>query len=227
MGGPFGPPAPIIPPKIVRTPSMNSFPVAPLFIHRIAAAACLLLPIASAHAVLVQFNELPNQPADGVSLQGVAFHFTIGGSVSTDARFNSVALGSNTTLNLQTSTLEGSADGVLTLDFAKPISLLSFNLARLTGATLTGATVSLFDSALTGFATTPVTISKLVTYSEALYSYTGSTPVKRAVVTFNPGAGPRFAIDNLAFTPVPEPGTFLAGVLLTGVCACARQRRRK
>ena len=75
-------------------------------------------------------------------------------------------------------------------------------------------------------ASTSVTIAKVVTYSEAFFSYTGSTPVKRAVVTFNAGAGPRFAIDNLAFTPVPEPGTMLVGVLLTGVCGCARQRRR-
>ena len=212
---------------------MTTFPVAPLFSRRTPAAlftVCLLLIVewaASADAALITFAELPNQPADGVSLQGAAFHFTIGSVTSTDARFNSVALGSNTTLNLQTSTLEGNADGVLTLDFAQPISLLSFNVARLTGATLTGATVSLFDSALVGFATTPVTISKLVTYSEALYSYTGSTPVKRAVVTFNTGAGPRFAIDNLTFTPVPEPGTMLAGLLLTGFAACARLPRRR
>ena len=211
---------------------MTTFPVAPLFSRRTPASlftAGLLLSIAwaaSAGAALITFAELPNQPADGVSLQGAAFHFTIGGVPSTDAQFNSVALGSNTTLNLQTSTLEGNANGELTIDFAQPLSLLSFNLARLTGLTTTGATVSLFDSALAGFASTSVTIAKVVTYSEAFYSYTGSTPVKRAVVTFNAGAGPRFAIDNLAFTPVPEPGTMLVGVLLTGVCGCARQRRR-
>ena len=211
---------------------MTTFPVAPLFSRRTPASlftAGLLLSIAwaaSAGAALITFAELPNQPADGVSLQGAAFHFTIGGVPSTDAQFNSVALGSNTTLNLQTSTLEGNANGELTIDFAQPISLLSFNLARLTGLTTTGATVSLFDSALAGFASTSVTIAKVVTYSEAFYSYTGSTPVKRAVVNFNAGAGPRFAIDNLAFTPVPEPGTMLVGVLLTGVCGCARQRRR-
>lgn len=222
-----------LPPHTVQIPSMTTFPVAPLFSRRTPAAlftVCLLVVAgwaASADAALITFAELPNQPADGVSLQGAAFHFTIGGVASTDARFNSVALGSNTTLNLQTSTLEGNADGVLTVDFAQPISLLSFNVARLTGATLTGATVSLFDSALVGFATTPVTISKLVTYSEALYSYVGSTPVKRAVLTFNPGAGPRFAIDNLTFTPVPEPGTMLAGLLLTGFAACARLPRRR
>ena len=193
-------------------------------------AACLLLAVAaagSARAALIKFDELPTQTLNGISLQGVAFKFELSGAVSTDATFNSIALGANTTLNLQSPTAEGNASGVLTLDFAQPVSLLSFDVARLTSLTLPGATVSLFDSALAGFATTPVTISNLATFSEGKFSYVGSTPVKRAVVTFNAGAGPRFAMDNLAFTPVPEPGTMLAGVLLTGVCACARQRRRR
>ena len=212
---------------------MTPSPVAPLFPRRKPAAlfgACLLLTLAgtaSSRAGFIDFGELPNQPVNGLSLQGVSFDFDIAGLPSLDARFNSLALGTNTTLNLSSPTLEGNAGGILTLDFAQPVSVLSFSLARLTGLSLTGATVSLFDSALTGFATTPVNISKLVTYSEGLFSYSGSTPVQRAVVSFDAGAGPRFAIDNLAFTPVPEPGTMLAGVLLTGVCACARQRRRR
>ncbi len=214
---------------------MTASPLSSSFSSRTPTAlftACLLLSIAwasSAGAALITFDELPSQPADGVSLQGADFQFTIGGIPSTDAQFNSLAFGSNTTVSLQGSTLAGSATGVLTIDFAQPISLLSFNLARLTNLTTTGATVSLFDSALTGFASTSVTIGNVVTFSEAFYSYSGSTPVKRAVLTFNAAAGPRFAIDNLAFTPqaVPELGTFLAGVLLTGVCGCVRQRRQR
>ena len=213
---------------------MTTFPLPSLFTRRTPAAlvtAGVLFSISwavSAGAALITFDELPTQPANGVSLQGAAFSFTIGGVPSSDAQFNSLAF-ANTTLNLQTSTLAGNAGGALTIDFAQPISLLSFNLARLTDLTATGATVSLFDAALIGFASTSVTIAKVVTNSEAFYSYSGSTPVKRAVLTFNAGAGPRFAIDNLTFTPVavPEPGTFLVGVLLTGVCGCARQRRQR
>ena len=212
---------------------MTSFPASPSFSRRTPAAlfaAGLLLTaawMADARAALIKFDELPSQTLNGVSLQGVAFKFEIGGAVSTDAQFNSTAIGANTTLNLQSPTAEGNANGVLTLDFAQPVSLLSFHVARLTSLTLTGATVSLFDPALAGFATTPVTVSNLATFSEGLFSYVGSTPVKRAVVTFNPGAGPRFVLDNLGFTPVPEPGTLLAGLLLTGVCACARAPRRR
>ena len=111
-------------------------------------AAGLLLAVAGerkAGAALIAFDELPTQPVNGLSLQGVTFGFKIGGLASADALFNSNALGANTTLNLQSPTLEGNAGGGLTLDFAPPMSDLSFNVARLTGLTLTGATVALFD----------------------------------------------------------------------------------
>lgn len=208
---------------------MNSTTTLPSPIQTAKLAACFLLAVASAEsarAALIKFDELPTQTLNGISLQGVAFKFEIGGGVSTDATFNSNAIGGTTTLNLQSPTAEGNADGVLTLDFAQPVSLLSFDVARLTSLTLTGATVSLFDPALAGFATTPVTVTNLATFSEGKFNYGGTTPVRRAVVTFNAGAGPRFAIDNLSFAVVPEPGTMLAGMLLTGVGACARQRRR-
>ena len=115
---------------------------------------------------------------------------------------------------------------MLTLDFAQPLSDLSLDFARLTSMTLTGATVSLFDSSLTGFATTPLPITNLATFSEGTISYHGGTPVKRAVLSFPAAGGPRFAIDNLSYTVVPEPGTVLFGMILVGFCGSARTRRR-
>lgn len=212
----------------------------PLFFRRLSAVLFTSVQTAGVIAVLavgwdenagaatIAFDELPTQPVNGLSFQGVTFGFQIGGVASADALFNSNALGANTTLNLQSPTLEGNASGVLTLDFAQPVSDLSFNVARLTGLTLTGATVALFDPSLNGFATTPVTVADFLTFSEGLFSYSGGTFVERVVVTFPAGAGPRFALDNLAFTPaVPEPGTMLMGLLLTGACAGARRVRRR
>lgn len=179
-----------------------------------------------AGAATITFSELPNQPVNGLTFQNVTFGFTVGGLTSTDARYNSVALGANTTLNLQAGTLEGGAAGLLTLEFIEPLSDLTFDLARLTSQNLTGATVSLFDSSLTAIASTLVSVSKLVTFSEGQFAYHGGTPVKRAVVSFTPGGGPRFAIDNLNTTAVPEPGTALFGAFIASVCATARTRRR-
>ena len=194
----------------------------------IALIACLTLAAGArlAGAATLTFSELPNQPVNGLTFQNITFGFTVGGLASTDAQYNSVALGSNTTLNLQAGTLEGNASGLLTLDFLQPLSDLTFDLARLTSQNLTGATISLFDSALTNFATTPVSVSRLVTFSEGQFAYHGGTPVKRAVLSFTPAAGPRFALDNLNTTIVPEPGTALFGAFLASVCATARTRRR-
>lgn len=226
----------------VLSPRMKSHQTTPLFSRRLSAvlfastqtakvAAALLLAVAwegKARGATIAFDELPTQTVHGVGLQGVTFGFQIGGVPSSDALFNSNALGANTTLNLQSPTLEGNANGVLTLDFAQPVSDLSFNLARLTGLTLTGATVALFDPSLNGFATTPVPVARLLTYSEGFFSYSGGPSVERVVVTFPAGAGPRFAIDNLAFTTaVPEPGTMLLGLLMTGAWAGARRSRRR
>ena len=216
----------IPPPKL---PTISKEATLPALRKRsITLAACLTLVLGGrlAGAATITFSELPNQPVNGLTFQNIAFGFTVGSLASTDARYNSVALGSNTTLNLQAGTLEGDASGLLTLDFIQPISDLTFDLARLTSQNLTGATVSLFDSSLTGFASTPVSVSKLVTFSEGQFAYHGGTPVKRAVVSFSPAAGPRFAIDNLNTTVVPEPGTVLFGALVTSVCATARTRRR-
>lgn len=221
---------------------MKSHQTTRLFSHRLATvlftpgqkaklAAWLLLAVAGegrARAALIVFDELPTRPANGLVLQDVTFGFTVGGVASADALFNSNALGTNTTVNLQSPTLEGNANGVLTFDFAQPVSDVSFHVARLTGLTLTGATVALFDPSLNGFATTPVTVAKVMTYSEGFFSYSGGPSVERVVVTFDAGAGPRFAIDNLAFTvAVPEPGTTLLGLLVTGAYAGARRFRRR
>ena len=182
----------------------------------------------NAGAATIGFDELPAQPVNGLSFLGVTFGFQIGGVASADALFNSNALGANTTLNLQAPTLEGNANGVLTLDFAQPLSDLSFNVARLTGLALPGATVALFDPSLNGFATTLVTVADFLTFSEGLFSYSGDTSVERVVVTFPAGAGPRFAIDNLAFTAaVPEPETMPMSMLLAGACAGTRRFRRR
>ena len=194
------------------------------------AASLLLAVIAegNARAALIAFDELPSQPVNGLVLQDVTFGFKVGGVGSADALFSSNALGANTTVNLQSPTLEGNANGVLTLDFAQPVSDLSFHVARLTGLTLTGATVVLFDPSLNGFATTPVPVARLLTYSEGFFSYSGGPSVERVVVSFAAGAGPRFAIDNLAFTTaVPEPGTMLLGLLVVGAWAGARRSRRR
>ena len=73
------------------------------------------------------FDELPTQSVDGLSLKGVTFQFQVGGVSSTDATFNATSVGTSTFLN--DPVLEGTTSGVLTLNFASPVTSLQFGVA--------------------------------------------------------------------------------------------------
>jgi hypothetical protein len=178
----------------------------------------LSLPVitCSGPSSTIRFNELPTQPVNGLSFGGVTFGFTVGGVPSTDALFDFFGPGSITFI--QDPSLEGLAGGTqnpaffseLTLTFASPTPFLSFGVSLNEVANRTpGFTVSLFDSSLALFATVPVNTSPLITFTEGQFNFSG-TPVKQAVITFNPqrvisgiegplSTRPRFVLDNLMF----------------------------
>ena len=176
-----------------------------------------------ANPITFTFGELPFQPVNGLSFQGVTFTFQIGGLPSLDANYNSAGPGIITFV--QDPSLEGDAAGILTLDFAQAASSLQFGVALSTGAALApGFTVLLFDQALLSLGATLVNTNPLITFTEAQFSYTG-VPVSRAVIDFNQAAASRFALDNLIYTPIPEPGTMLLlGTGLLGLGSTLRKR---
>jgi hypothetical protein len=183
---------------------------------------------ARADTVVIHFDELPPQVANGVSLMGVTFGFTISGSPSSDATFNHGGPGIMTFV--QCPCLEGNGAGTLTMNFAAPSTILSFGLARSSiGGVNPGGRLQLFDAASNSLGIFDIpTFAPPSPFAEGFFNYSG-VPFSRAVLTFQVSFF-RFAVDNLTFnTPaaVPEPTTlllFATGV--TGALGVARWRRR-
>jgi hypothetical protein len=147
----------------------------------------------------LRFNELPQQPVNGLTFRGVRFGFTINGNSSLDARYNANGPGQGTFV--QDPSLEGNAFGQLVLDFPTLTPTLSFGIARSVLAPLTpGATVALFGPGGVLIGTFPVNLAPAPGFAEGEFTYGGPTLVSRAVITFDtPAAAPRFAIDNLTY----------------------------
>jgi hypothetical protein len=182
--------------------------------------AALLGVVSAAAATTLTFDELPFQPIDGLSFEGVTFGFTVGAANSTEAYYNSYGPGAIATI--QDPSLTGDSAGIVTLDFDLPTRLLQFGAALNTGDPLTpGFSVELFDASLHSLGVTPVDTlpaAGAFGFSEALFDYSG-TPVLRAVIDFahEPGS---FALDNLTY--VPEPATLTLVLLATLALAGGR-----
>jgi hypothetical protein len=190
-----------------------------------AVASVLSASPATTRAETIDFTELPpNTSADGVTVKGVTFGFTLDGVHSRDARFTLVGPGVTTISTAPN--LEANALGVLSLSFATPVRDLAFSfLANTQSSSPNGFTLTLFDTN-GGISTKDVATANLGLYSGARFADATSRSFVGAVIDPNSSASPppRFIIDNLTFTPVPEPGALLA--LPAGAVVLLQRRRR-
>lgn len=185
--------------------------------------AALMSAGAAEAAVTLEFDELPYQSVDGLTYNGITFGFSMAGNPSADAHYNAIGPGMLT--YVQDSTLEGNAQGILTLDFAHPTHVLEFGLALDTQRPVTGAyTVELFDHTLTSLGTVTESTDPLIVWSEGKFAYSG-TAISRAVIGFNDLYARRFAVDNLTTNTIPAPGAIVLGSLGAGCVGWLRRRR--
>lgn len=178
-----------------------------------------LLPLAPAFAgtITLHFDELgtgsPVYINNPVSISGVTFGFSPGA-----AQYNG-SIGAGTTVNLSDPVLMGPTSGVLTLDFAVPVTILNFDIAMESVDPILNAYTVTIGSKLYSGDTTPSLI-----YSEGSFSYPDALPFSSASIQFS-AAAPEFAIDNLTFS-APEPGTgFLIPAALLSLALAAGLKR--
>lgn len=189
----------------------------------------LLLLLAStqlwAEPITLTFTELSARPANGVSVAGLTFGYTINGQGSTQAVYGATIPGS--TNNVKPPALVGSTQGVLTLDFVGITTALSFGIAFNSFNTLNpGVTLQLIDGSLKPLSTVAIRTLSTTSFTEALFSLS-NTQVGRAVLTFNQNVS-TFALDNLSFNAIPEPAALiLLGSGLAVLAALTKQRKRK
>ncbi len=176
----------------------------------------------------ITFSELSERPLDGVYLNGVTFHFTGSNSFFPVGLFGTTALSYGNTTLMGAPWAAGSSDGLLRLDFSNPVSGVAFAAGLATTVALSeGFRVNLYrDTQLlnsVGVATS-VNGPNPLQFSEAAFSYVSSgVPFNSVTVTFSPGLN--FALDNLNFAVVPEPGTFGCVVAVLAAIGLARRRR--
>ncbi|WJW76287.1 hypothetical protein QVG61_04125 [Thiohalobacter sp. IOR34] len=165
----------------------------------------VLASVAQAGPITIDFSELAPQPVHGLTVKGVTFSYEIGGTASADAIFGSVT--PLTSTFVQSPFLEGNPAGVLTLDFANPVSSISMGLAVVPNGSYTpGSLVALYDTSLVLGANVPVNLTDVGSgVAEGLFSFSGG-PISRVALLFDPQTR-RFGVDNINLTfAVPEPG---------------------
>lgn len=168
----------------------------------------------------ITFDELPQQPINGLTVEGATFTYTINGVASSNATFNTP--GANGFAYINGGVSLGDTAGVLTVDFANPVSNVSFGVAR-SGvvAVNNGFTVELFDAGLNSMGISTVPMAPVISPNiEAQYT-TNASGISRMRIDFTSAssaiAGTQFALDNLVtddtptVVPVVGSATILGG----------------
>jgi hypothetical protein len=202
-----------------------ALPRLPLARTLMAAALLGSLSAVTANATTIDFGSVPEESANGVTLDGVTFGYTEFGSASPEALVG-VDVGAGVAQGITSSALVGPTDGVLTLSFASPVGQIGFDVAETTNLSLTpGYSVSVFNAAGTLLTTTNVDTNPLVLFSEGEFNYNGG-PASSVVISFDSVDANEFALGPVTYG-VPEPADIgILAVGLIGLGATVMRRRQ-
>jgi hypothetical protein len=165
-----------------------------------AGVALLALGAGQSFAAKPSFTEtynIPQQACDGLNLAGVTYSFTVAEAPSSDCQAGTT-VGPGTTNNIEPPNIEGNAEGVLTMNFAHPTTIVGFGFALSTGTPQpNGVTVELFGPGRSGLRrVVPANAEPDPAFVGGRFNYRGPA-ISRVTVSF--AGSERFAIDNLTY----------------------------
>jgi hypothetical protein len=195
-------------------------------IKRSLAAAILLGSIATTAAradEIIDFGTLPNESVDGVTADGVTFGYTEFGSPSLNAFFDT-PVGAGNTVLVGPNALVGFTDGVLTMNFATPVSEIDFPVALTANESLTpGFSVTVFDASGNVLDNANIDTNVLANFTEGAFSYDGAA-ASSVAITFDEFDANNFALGSVT---LPEPdGIAIFALGLLGLTAVTFRRRQ-
>jgi hypothetical protein len=109
-----------------------------------------------------------------------------------------VLVGANFFLNSSTMVMQNFSGDTLNLVFSVPVAAVAFDLYSLLGT-------DPFDVSIAGVAGPLTTFSPAPGFAGAFFGITSTDPITSLSITSS--TGDYIGIDNVAFTPAPEPGT--------------------
>ena len=191
----------------------------------------LIFCAAAAGAVTIDFDSLPSGTSPLGSLPGI--------SVSGDGlvldettlvAVTGIPFPAGSVATSGANVLTNALGAVLTISFATPVTSVSVEtVGALAGSTFGTITMEAFNGALSlGSATSnPAAIGDSGA-PEATLSLAPPGSMTSVVFSADLSGPATFALDDLVFTPVPEPGTALlvvAGAAVLGLRGCGERRR--
>jgi hypothetical protein len=161
---------------------------------------------------------------NGLTVAGVQFSYTVGGSPLNGAV--EIDGGPGTTNNIAPPNIVsiGNNTGILGLLLPAPVTLFGYGYAILNTITVANATTINIFMGTTNLGTLFYTGVPDPGFTGGFAGIQSTIPFNRVELTFNSGAAPAFAVDNVRFAAtIPEPSTFL----LTVVALALGLRRRR
>ena len=180
-------------------------------------------------ATVLNFNGLADgTEVNGLTVNGVQFSYTVGGSPVDGAVIIDVGPGTTNHISPPNIVSVGDNTGVLTVTLPSSANLFGYGFAILSRASVADATTISAFSGTTLLGSLSFSGAPHPDFTGGFAGIESTTAFNRLELTFNSSLAPAFALDNVMFAnAVPEPSTILLAMLGLGALATFSARIRR